>query len=1148
MPNPFSNIAGAGGGSGRTGVLLSTSSFADVAALEVFTAANASELVNSDTEVSRAFVGGSLYEYQGLTAVFTAGEWADITPAGLNATMMAVLTGLVAVPVGDLPARTAGGYETSGATSEADRISTAKSFETGLNSLLLADAYAVRSTGRTLTIENMATGDIFRLLVAGTSNQPRILVDRPDQTEVFQAIDTDNITNPNFTATIPAFDTGNPESSQYVKRVTMRFDPSSKTTNINIRISISGTLFQSYNYSSITPSGPNNEFEFIYTPPVDVLVGDTFMVEVTSSDGDVVVKGDAVSGVPYQSVLLALGDVEELALSSVVDELQQTVNTILANSFNSGRGFVPFNDGFTIDNTNLATFEDRNLIYAPKIDKVVDVFLPSDADIAAAGLPYPIVFEFTHLGGTARIPGNNLCRLIVAGGNSSLRDDGRGVLQRNDVLIVEKTGVGVDWVATTSSFDTSASILPSGVFDLQTDLVIDNIANMETLLTGRTITAGESFLVEVGGSRFGVVVGDRSVITALVDSPDLTTTSDDWLVIENGSGSITNEQSLFLNQAARTGTRFDLSRNVFVAPENVLIQNNQATGVPVSEAFLTPNSQNVETRDLGTLAIPINALVGGSLTLEYEIRTAGSSGFLPEFREIKLNYGGSSFTFNILNTSLNTRESVTIQIPNADYTAAINVNPTASITYIERGAQWVGSVIINGVTNMLTGTLHDPIINLITNEITPVQTSLGNDIASNTALINAVKRTTDTLAVSLDNPVLNLAPPVSSYLLNDVSVTQADSTTQVATPFNTGLNSGSAGLIFEANSPAQSAGKLTTDDFLATDSKLLYVGTNLTDGSALIESVNGGTTQVLMNRVGTNLTVNQFVPAHGGGSRTETHYPSPPNQVGYAGRWFTLDLTSASHEPISSELFFTNDLPTTATSITVYSQILANGGVYNPVSRVFTFGGASDVTETFTEGAGAESVFVTVTYRAASRDIRVTAVPHVSSGLAIDDLQVRFEWSETITEAAFSASSRAITVLPYVENTTVLIGIKPSATGNIIIITSNGEVDTGYSYATYLGLLEVTTPMSMAFDALISLNQSLLVQLNNRLSLPYFGLFVDDHNQLTELTLDTQLNVTDVDGTKHNALSHVEVVGGKTVQASIVDNGAGGYELTFTEL
>ena len=314
-------VGGSGGGGGaRVPTLISNTDFSDIAALEAFASSNANLLLNNTTAFSTAFVAGDLYHYEGAEGNYIVGQWVDATPEGLTPEMMAALTSIINLPNGAVPQGQGGSLAASGMSSEDDRFATSKSMQTGLGSFFLEDAFAIESSGRTMTIRSVPDPtSVFRLLVAEPSNIPRVLLDRPDQTQIFQPIDIDTITNPDFSVAIPAFDTQNPENGQYVKQVTMRIDPSSVLTNITIAISIGGTLFQDYFFPVINPTGVENEFAFDYTPPIDVLIGDLFRVEITSPDGDVVVKGDTASGIPYQSVVLALTDIKQLALEEDIE-------------------------------------------------------------------------------------------------------------------------------------------------------------------------------------------------------------------------------------------------------------------------------------------------------------------------------------------------------------------------------------------------------------------------------------------------------------------------------------------------------------------------------------------------------------------------------------------------------------------------------------------------------------------------------------------------------------------------------------------------------------------------------------------------------------------------------------------------------------
>ena len=81
-------------------------------------------------------------------------------------------------------------------------------------------------------------------------------------------------------------------------------------------------------------------------------------------------------------------------------ELLGKINTLANAVLNSNRAFQRFNTDIIIDGTNVATYHDINNLYTAQVDKLTDVQLPTDAEIATSGVAYPIVFEFSHLAGT----------------------------------------------------------------------------------------------------------------------------------------------------------------------------------------------------------------------------------------------------------------------------------------------------------------------------------------------------------------------------------------------------------------------------------------------------------------------------------------------------------------------------------------------------------------------------------------------------------------------------------------------------------------------------------------------------------------------------------------------------------------------------
>ncbi len=822
--------------------------------------------------------------------------------------------------------------------------------------------------------------------------------------------------------------------------------------------------------------------------------------------------------------------------------------------FNSQRGFNVFNDGFTIDNTNIVTYEDRNNIYAAKIDKIVDVFLPSDADITAANVSYPVAFEFTHLGGTAVIPGNNLLRIYIADGDIRLSADSPAALRINQVAVITKAAAGADWVASVSLLDPMSTLLPSGVFDLQVNREVD-IPTIDTDLAGLTIDAGHAFIVRTGGDRFGADIEVRDVIVALVGTPSLAANSDDWLVLSSKIGrSLTTDEVLFFNQVVRDGIRFDLSSNVFVNPANVIIQSHEATGVPVRSNFvLTPNTQNEETVILGNVPVQFSSLTGGRLTLQYNIITFNTGGFLPEFRSLKFDYGnGIVFNFDVRNQPTDGLVTLSIEIPNVDYSTALNNNPIVSLVYIERGFQWLGTIMVSSMINTLKGTLHDSIIALINSETLTLQQDLNNDVTRIDNSLVAVNKSLQDIAGRLDDEILNLPDDVVGILKNDITLTQEDNVTKAPSDYNRQLGGMmTIGAIEEENTPVQSAGLTTTANINQSGvtrrgMKLFYPITDITDGADLIRSNTGGVMRSLVTRVGNNLVAKQRIPAHGGGLRNVIHYPAPPNNFGAPGRWFLLNLKTATFQPVAAEISLTNEIPIVVTTVTIYTRILVNGNRVDSETHTLQVGGV-DSSITFVENSGGELVSVTIRYRSTFNDIEVQAVPQNVTGLAIADLEFRAEWNEVITEAAFPETTADHIIAPYNQNGLIPIAIKPNIArvgdnaATMVVVTENAEIDTGYGFTLLFGsgdggAIEILSEDTPVFDLNFDTNQLILTNLTARIMNPFFGLFTENHTHESVVHLDTQLSTQDKDG-------NVMTIGTDVILNDVDDNSQ--YRLTI---
>ena len=416
----------------------------------------------------------------------------------------------------------------------------------------------------------------------------------------------------------------------------------------------------------------------------------------------------------------------QAALTGYADQL----NTLSNSIFNSGRAFVRFNDGFTIDRNNIAQFEDRNILYTARNDKPFDsatrpdVNLPNDTEIQAAGETYPVVFEFTHLGGTGVFTDRNVVRLFLDG--VELRR-----FFRDQAALVVKPAAGEDYQITTGAFLPGDALLPNGVFNLKTDTPIDDIDDIATELSGVTIVGGDAFRVIQGGSWSGYNVSNNSVLIALVDSASTadSASNNDWLYLDNSR--FNSSSALFFANVNQVGNKFFPNRNIQVHASNVQELSTMASGVPLSFP-ITASSQQGTNRNILNSNQPLQVadLTGGQLTLNISINTQSSSGFLPEWQTISLNYGAGEFifSFDIRNAPQNGVFTQTITIPNNDYSSIFNTNPSVLISFLFRGASYQGSVTITSLVNTSVGTLHQPITNLINNTVVAAEARIQSQV------------------------------------------------------------------------------------------------------------------------------------------------------------------------------------------------------------------------------------------------------------------------------------------------------------------------------------------------------------------------------------------------------------------------------------
>ncbi len=418
-----------------------------------------------------------------------------------------------------------------------------------------------------------------------------------------------------------------------------------------------------------------------------------------------------------EEIALTIDGVTEQNVSDYLETVATNIATLQNTAFNSGRSFARFNDGFTIDRNNIASFEGINNIYTAKNDKPLDsatrpdVNLPNDTEIQASAEVYPIVFEFTHLGGTGSFSDRNLVRFFLDGVLI-------GSIQRDQATVISKASAGAPYVLQSGLFDPNQVLLPSGVFNLKVDTNIDNIATIATELGAATITAGTAYIVTIGGTWSGLTVPDGSVLVALVNGPSLLDSADnnDWLLLDNPR--VNAKSAALLSNIDQDGIVFEANRNFKVDAANVTEFNAVATGVPITRQLLTNSQGSGQSIRFDNVPIQFADLVGGNLEILIRIDTVFSSGFLLAPTSLQLYYSEDIiFTFPLSNVALdNGVNRVRISIPNEDYTAILNSDVSLRFFFDFNGAVYNGNYTISAVVNSSVGNLHNPVIDIAQRE------------------------------------------------------------------------------------------------------------------------------------------------------------------------------------------------------------------------------------------------------------------------------------------------------------------------------------------------------------------------------------------------------------------------------------------------
>lgn len=374
----------------------------------------------------------------------------------------------------------------------------------------------------------------------------------------------------------------------------------------------------------------------------------------------------------------------------------------------------------------------------------------------------------------------------------------------------------------------------------------------------------------------------------------------------------------------------------------------------------------------------------------------------------------------------------------------------------------------------------------------------------------------------LEHAALNLPDDVVQILENDVTVTEENNPVITSTDYNNGLwDTGTQTVFYETNPNAPSgwvkASKPISDStWDRARRKLVYFpeGINYTN-QAYLTSFDWTTWRDLISYINWEFYVNVRVNGTAAETRVETIYPAPPNRVSWAWFWQTIPaLTFQNWVPIpeADELFFTRNIPTQATTLTIQYRGHANGNIFweNTISMPNVWGD-QDAFATFTLNDWSEQLDVEVRYDASAGNIRVSETARVFNWLpTINDVQVILSYSETRTIPATSGYNKNV-LLEHQHEWDQVFAIKPSDNGNLIIVGNRIEIDTNRPYTTLFGASEwghlVANEESAVFLDYEDFDpiDTTITSLENHATLPQFGLFTTNYTHETIVNLDTQL-------------------------------------------
>lgn len=386
----------------------------------------------------------------------------------------------------------------------------------------------------------------------------------------------------------------------------------------------------------------------------------------------------------------------------------------------------------------------------------------------------------------------------------------------------------------------------------------------------------------------------------------------------------------------------------------------------------------------------------------------------------------------------------------------------------------------------------------------------------------------------LSHAVLDLPQPVVDILDNDITVTEESNPVTDASDYNISLGGTNQQTVFYEPSPVAPSGGIKSSQPLSAltgdqqRQKLLFIPPSSPASQAsYITAFNGAsTTRDLISFVNGEYRVNVRVPAQPASTVTSTVYPATSTSVSGAGIWQnipTLTFVNGVPVPEADEVFFTRNLPTTPSVLTIDYRGHANGNIFGTGQATLAgVGGSTEVATSFTINDGSEVATIEIRYypnfNGGGPQIRASVTERVLSGLpTINDVQVILSYTETRTIPATAGTTRQV-VIGHLSDSWKVFAFRAGANGNLFVVSDEVEIDTNRTFETWFGA-SLGGHISVVDDQATFLNfedfdpiVTTVTDLEHHASLPQFGLFTTDYTHETTVNLDTQLTVRGAGG------------------------------------